>query len=219
MTFADALTATSHWLSHPRNTRKLVIAGFSLVVGILLWVSYDTYCVYRERKAHAVFTESVYLFNEALADSSNPHRWQDVTTIFERAYENNKGSVLAPYFQAYQADAMVHDGKPAEAIALLESAVKQMRTPFAAMYATKLAIFRIDHGDEAAKATGLAGLDALGRDVKNPVRDVALYYRGLIPYVAGNVMEAELFWAPLMREFGANSLWAQKAAMHLGRAG
>lgn len=219
MTFADAIAVTSTWFSRPQNIRKLLIGGLSLAVAVLLWVAYDAYRDYRERKAHAVFTESVYLFNEALVDSANPHRWNDIIGIFERAYENNKSSILAPYFRAYLADSMVHGGKTAEAIELLDAAVKQMKAPFASMYATKLAILKIDHGDDAAKAAGLAALDALGRDVKNPVREVALYYRGLMPYVAGNVVEAEIFWTPLMREFGAGSFWAQKAAMHLGRVG
>lgn len=183
------------------------------------WFGYRLYVDKYEQSAYKDLAENIEGFQKAVS-SGNSARYLDVERAFAIAGDRHKKSKLYPYFLAYKADILGIEGKQKEAIetmnALLSSIDKKQ--PLYYLYAIKSALMKLDSSDEAVKNEGRTTLMQLAEDNQNPVRDMALYYRGLEAWQKGDVAEGKKFWNQIVMQGKKDSPWYRLAAEKMGSA-
>jgi hypothetical protein len=179
---------TSFW---QRN--KYYIVGGSLVVLVGAgFYGYRMYMTQRNTEAFGVLGRYIERF---LGEKKGGARLDDGALQLEA--QAFSGSAASPYFTAYEAQNLLHQGKIAEAEPLLEKAVNAMpsSSPLTDLYKVKLALVRLDSGDQTMVEKGLKSLQALAcSEQTSPAWDVAVYYLGRYHWVKGNVEEAKKIW-------------------------
>lgn len=192
------------------GTKKGLQLLSSVVLGLVLvsagFAGYHWYSLHRTQQAHTIFAQCMQEFERALS-SDDASLWTDVERAFATGYKSYPRTAIAPYFLAFQAEALIHQDKQEEARVLFADAVKKISksSPLYYLYATKLALMNMD--------TQL--LTKLADDHKNSYRDMALYYLGYCAFVANDRDTAEKTWARLVREQGNSSVWANLAQAKL----
>lgn len=193
------------------TTMKLITAV--VVVGLIgagAVAGYSWYRSYHEKNAQQAFTRAFSLFEDALSREKGA-AWDDVERAFAAAARDNAGSDLAPYFFAFQAEAVARQGKHDQARDLMTLAMKNMpsSSPLASFYAIKMALMKIDAADAVIAQEGMKELQVLALDVKNAQQDMALYYAGLLSWLAGDDVQAKNYWDMLDARFGKASYWSR----------
>ncbi len=196
--------------------REVVIATVVLLIigsGILL---YQWHKSKKDQEAHAAFALVLEKF-ENLASSSDIQAWQGVEELCIKDSSKHASTTYASFFKAVLAESLIRQHKHSEAIAALNDAIRLLGTssPLYYAYSTKLALVKIDSDDALMQEEGKKLLSALANDVRNPQRDVALYYRGLIIFMEQGYTQAIEAWQPLLHDEMAGSLWASVAREHL----
>jgi tetratricopeptide (TPR) repeat protein len=204
------------WDELKKDRSSRYTAYVLLIVGLSAagWFGWHLHVQRREAAALQAFSSVYALYQEAL-QSTQPD-WPSVTNACATEYTAHRGSNLAPFFMAFQADALVHEGKNGQAIDILRKALALMKKDgsYYYAYATKLALLLQAAGSAEYTDEGTALLEQLAADNKNPVRDAALYYLGHAAWWHNNV-EVPAQWQNLRDNFGAHSLWAQLVHHHL----
>jgi tetratricopeptide (TPR) repeat protein len=188
------------------------ILGVLLLVGIAVgsWFSYKWYNQRLERQAYQALAEGIETFNKnSAADESDSAKWGDLERAFAGAAERHKNSKLAPYFLAYQAEALIHQGKQQEAIIIMEKMLTQITTqsPLYYYYALKQDLMRLDGADEKVQQRGLQDLKELAQTAGTPVEEEALYYSGLALHLQGDKEGARHYWDMLDNKSAPDSHW------------
>lgn len=178
------------------NGWQAQVTTIGLVVVLVVfggyWL-YKKYSLQSEQNAQRMFMGCMDMVNRA---EENPHLWQNVEQVCDQ-YALEK-SVLRPYFIAYKAEALIKQGKLADAAAALDQAIPLMKDPAIAMlFKTKRALVRMDSADQAEQQKGLKDLEELAYDAKNPSRDMALYYVGLYYWRIDDREHARKAWKEL----------------------
>ncbi len=197
---------------------RLVIMGLSLVaLGIAVWFAYGWYHDYSEQQAHKDFSESVEDYHKLVSGKPDQQAWHDLGEAFALRAKKHGRSSLAPYFLAYQAEALLAQDKREDAAQVLEQALKKMskNSPMYYAYASKLALVKLDAKQEEMRAQGKKELEQLSQDSENPMKDMALYYEGYAAFTAGDMAKAEAIWKQLFTPSYAQSVWTQLASTKL----
>lgn len=166
----------------------LLVCGVALAGGGIWW-GYSYYATARNRKAQLIFAEQLdQLERMRMNPEATPDMWNMVEQGFNRAYQANKSSSLAPYLLAGEADAVMHEGDQDRAIALLDTAVSQMRHVPALyyLYAIKLGTMRLDATDNSVREQGRRELLSYAQDTKNPYQGLAWYYLWVHAWSSGD---------------------------------
>ncbi len=181
-----------------------LIAG----VGYLL---YRWYYVNAQQKAQMQFARCVAAYE---AKDAN---WQNVEQMCKNGAEQYSSSALAPYFLAYQADALVQQGKRDQALEVFDSVVKKTSKSSYLYHLLKMkhALLALDSADTTRQIQGLAELIEVAHDDKNINRDAALYHLGSYYWATDKQDDARTVWGELVElfrhEVHSPSLWAQQA--------
>jgi predicted negative regulator of RcsB-dependent stress response len=136
---------------------------------------------------------------------------------FQTGYEQNKKSTIAPFFLAFESDALIKLGKFEDAYKILVDAVGQFskNSPYYYLYSIKLALMEIDKKD-AQK--GIEDLNILIKDSNNIFKDMAAFYLGEYYWANNNIDKAkEQFQIALA--YNPESTWGNLAKMRLERLG
>lgn len=188
-----------------------IVCGITLIAGLGVW-GYRWHRTGREQKAQEAFSSCVREFERAEQDQN---LWGNAELVFRLGYEQNKSSSLAPYFLAFQAEALLHIDKRAEALSCMAKAVAALSTssPVYNAYATKLALMKMDAPEPETQQQGLSELTKLAQNTNNNSRDMALYYLGLYYWTSDDLVKARETWNDLLpfAEGEFASPWARLA--------
>lgn len=159
-----------------KNLKWLIASGVIVVALMGGWYYVNVYQVQEDARAHATLSE---VLTEVTRATSKPEVWQDVEIAARTGYRQHKGSSLAPYFIAIQADALLQQGNTQEGILKLSEAVNSLSkdAPLAHLYQLKLA--RLQLADTDTQSQGLAVLQKLSQAEDSLVQDEALYQLGI----------------------------------------
>lgn len=207
------------WASRIIPTDYILPTFFGIILAIIAAIGYGSYSWYvssREAYAHRLLTSGLQEFEQALTQD-NPQAWQSVTETFAEGYKRAQSSNLAPFFLAFESEALLRQGKTTEARERMQQMMKQLsqKSPFYYTYAIKAAMINIDADDEEIKEQGIKQLTSLAQNMKNPQRDYALYQLGFYYFMHEQTDKAKEYFARLVREFAATSPWAHQAQMLL----
>lgn len=211
MTFQQRLLKHIHIFNKKYPLVNIFLALLAILLfSIVIYFGYQWYSINRDRQAQRVFAEVLDQYEHAVAQDKLENLGQ-LAKDFHKGYEDHKSSSLAPYFLAFESQIYQTQGAKDEALALMKQSLTEMQkeNPLYYLYAIKLALLKLDSSIE--HQDGVSDLVAISEQLKNPHRDMALYWLGYDFYAAGNSAQAEEYWSKLIREFGSNSIWSHTA--------
>lgn len=179
-----------------KQTRSYVlyIGSFVLCATLVLLgvFGYRLYKTNKEEKAQEVFSACMHEYDKAERDEK---LWPNAELVFRLGFQENGSTAMAPYFLAFQAEALLHMDKFEQARTCMEQAVSlSYGTPIYYLYATKHALMMMDDAETSNVQKGLDMLDRLAQDEKNSTRDMALYYLGLYHWEKDEREKATKTW-------------------------
>ena len=183
-------------LSTPYVRVFILVLGLAVVGRGSLW-GYQWYVSNREATAQKAFAEAMQLYDNAW---NNPNAWSDVVGALDMGHKQNSRSYLAPFFQFFQAQALVQQGKQSEGIALMDTTIKGFAADsfFIPLYKTKLALMKLDMDDQAVRAEGLKLLEQQANSGDSGARTMALFHLGYYYWNENNVEKAREIWQKLI---------------------
>ena len=203
ITFIDENILQFFGISLTPQARKaagaLVLGAFAILILLGFWWGYSYFAKQKEKEAQKTLASCIELYDQAIGASETSIPWSTVETACKRAYDAHSNSNLAPYFLAYQAEALSKQNKNDEAIAIMTQMMHAMskNSPLYYVYATKLALMQIDSADSAVHTQGLKQLEELALDINNQQRDEALYYVGLYYWHLNDMSKVKEVWQTL----------------------
>ncbi len=180
---------------HPRV--KMALAGIAVcIVGTGAWFLYYSYTMYQGRKAQIILGECLDEYQKAL--ESKQDMWSEIVLMNELGLNQASGSSLQPYFMVMQAQALAHQKKFDEAVAMIEQADAALNAdlPYKAYYALTKSLMQLDASN--MKEQGFANLQQLAHDDSYTFQDAALYYLGSYYWVDNNLDKAKETWQLLI---------------------
>jgi len=238
MTFEFDWRKLSHQATeYVKQDKELRIYGIVILVVALVGGSYFGYRWMSERwtqKSQLAFSESYELYQQAISTQFNEKAknedkkelWEQTEIDFKQAYEHNKRSSLAPFFEAFRSQALNYQGDREESLKMMRQAIKNMSSgnPYRGLYDVELAFMLLD-GTAEEVAEGLKQLTAVADNDKSNFQDMARYYLGVYFTIAGEPDNAVGYWKkikeePLATKFSkGKSPWYQLAKMKLVELG
>ncbi|HBS48115.1 TPA: hypothetical protein DEO28_03460 [Candidatus Dependentiae bacterium] len=214
-----------------KQKKSLLISVASIFLLVLIFGSYKFYRNNVEERAYASFANCMKYYDAEVQQAdkkenlgfreidpfhTQEEKWNKVVEVFQKGFDENKSSSIAPMFLVFKADAMQNLGKSSEALELIKNATKMIKeSSLRDSYSLKLALMQIDSNDEAQKTEGLALLKSLAEKSKSPVNDIALYRLGEYFWILKDYSSAQNYWNILVVEHGkkqeAVSYWANLA--------
>jgi hypothetical protein len=176
------------------------IALFSialLIVAAKAFFLYHWYVEYREQSAQKMLAQSLKEYYKA-AKTNSVEDWDAVAALCKVGYEQHANSYIAPYFLAYQAEALIQQHKLKDALPVLEQVflIMSEKSPLFFLFKLKYALVHLDIPQYTQ--TGLQELIELARNEKNPYHDTALFYLGNYYWVQDQMQEAKKVWQELI---------------------
>jgi len=167
---------------YTRYGRDILIVVAVLVIGFGGFKLYRYRVYTRESTAQRIFYECL---NEMQNVRNGIGSWYDVEVAFQMGYRQNSNSKLAPFFLAFQAEALLEQGKNEESLMVLSDAINKMSADSNMywIFKTKQALVKMDMPDEVVQKEGLQELEKIaciskGCDKENAGMAVALFYLG-----------------------------------------
>lgn len=207
----------NHSKKNNHYERELTIA---IVLALLVAGAYYGYRWHTNKKnaaAHALFSQNLEELERVMQDGKQED-WASIQTLFKLGYDQYPKSSLAPYYLAYQAEAMIKQGQLEEAISTMHKAINQMPSdsPVLGLYKTKVALMELDSTIADTQKTALESLHAIAKDAGSNAQDVAAYHLGLYYWVNNDAAQAKNVWTALIeathsKEKAGQSPWAAKA--------
>lgn len=195
------LRSVSSCLQDPKKyTQYIRYALFGIafaVLGGFAFVGHGWYVASRERAAEKDLSAYVSQYYNAF---NNPEAaWGQVASLFEVGYMQHSSSLLAPYFLAYQADALLQHGNVDQAIEVMQQVLKKLpeSSPFYALFRMKYNLIILDQPEHPETQAALIALHEIGSDKTNTIFEAALFYLGRYHFVHNNVQEAKEVWQEL----------------------
>jgi tetratricopeptide (TPR) repeat protein len=195
------LRAAGSSLQDPRTYTQYIryaLLGIAFVaLGILAFVGHGWYVASRERAAEKDLSAYVAQYYGAL--NSAEVQWGQVASLFEVGYLQHTSSLLAPYFLAYQADALLQEGNTQKALEVMQQMLDKLpeSSPFYALFRMKYNLIILDQPEHPEHQAALIALHEIGSDKTNAIFEAALFYLGRYHFVHNNVQEAKEIWQEL----------------------
>ncbi|MDP3889301.1 MAG: hypothetical protein Q8Q25_02025 [bacterium] len=194
--------------------------GIAFGIVVLLgagFLGYRWYDVSKQQDAHKQFADSIREYDLAMQKGKD---WNSIEVLFKSGAQQQKNTTFGPFFLAFQAQALLRQGKKDEALQVMDSIIQTLpsQNPLLPLFKTKRALIRIDMADEQIKNAGIQELTELAHDTKNEQKDMALFYLGFYYWVTDNLSEAKKVWQELVEQYRdvvAPSPWAQRAQSKL----
>jgi hypothetical protein len=211
-----AWDAISGYMKHKEARFWLIAVFVTLIVGGS-WYGYQAYYTSYEQNAQLAFSTGIQVFARAKNEEANEHLLEGAENLLIDGYNSYSRSAYAPYFLLFASDVALARGNVEQGVQYAEraAAIMPKDAPLAIPMQIRVALQRIDSADIKLREQGLATLQALAGDDKNPYRSMALYFDGLRLFESGNRAEAEKIWQPLIAGNEKNSAWAKLVAAKL----
>ena len=132
-----------------RYKKEFVTGLIALFVFILFFIGYGFYKDSVQKKAHESFVRALKIYEAKVIGedekddnldlsfeffTSDNEKWTKVEKVFNKGFEENKGSGIAPVFLAYKSEALLNLNKLDEAIKVLQKAAEMMKKTTAKTY-------------------------------------------------------------------------------------
>jgi len=195
-----------------------------VAIGVIAGSAVYGYRYYRlgvEQRAHKSFLECMSYFDapigtpekeidifgiEKVTFATFDEKWQKVSEVFQKAYDQNSSSGIAPLFLAFKSEALLQQNNRSQATEVLAAALKNIKDEnLKNAYAVKYALMQLDSDDMTARQHGFDELKALAEDSKNVAHDVALYHMGLHFWHEKDFARAKNYWNQLVLAYGQDS--------------
>jgi hypothetical protein len=195
-----------------------VYAAASVLFLVIIVGGYVMYHTRREEQAHLAFVRAIDVYENAKRAQGDAKKasLEIAHDLFVAGEKKHARSSFGPLFKVYQSLVVADSGDLERSRDLLSEALKGMSTTsdLYYVYATRLALMLCDSTTEILRGSGEKQLDELANNKKNPIRDMALYYRGKMKFDALDYDGALLYWKPLIEQFATGnepSAWAKRA--------
>ena len=182
------------------NYAREILFAIGVVSGLSAgMVSYRYYVSYREQAAQETLSQYMQEYFQASAQKMSAD-WSGIAFNFERGYAQYSNSYLAPYFLAFQADALIQQDQKGQALIVMNTMLEGLGTdsPLFNVYATKRALVQIDSDELSEQQAGVESLTKLADDVSNSNQDLSLFYLGSYYWAQDNVEQAKQAWQKLV---------------------
>lgn len=185
--------------------RTYFLIGIVAVLSIVgLGAYWYFYSMNYEKSSQQLFSEILQEYNRA-AESSE--LWSEVEMSAKTGYNQYRRSSLAPFFLAFQVDALLGQQKHEEALAVMNLLMGKLSSSSLvySVFKLKEARMKLDSKESQHQKEGVETLEALARDQKNMYQDQALYYLGM-------------YYESHDQHDKASEIWRQLNAMKLPNA-
>jgi hypothetical protein len=183
--------------THLRLFVSVILAVFII---ISVGASYWWYTSYNDKQASYALLGAVEDFEQlSMRDSGAVDTAIGLEDAFFAGAQRYRGTTFAPLFEAFASEIQLRKGHMQEALATLQDAMKHfsVTSPFYYVYATKVALMKLDSTDETVRNEGHKELALLADATNNPQRDMAQYYQGYVAWAAGQREQAKALWSQL----------------------
>jgi len=193
--------------------KKQIMIGLAVTTGLAVAMgAYSVYRKNREARAHRAWVDAFQVYSSKTF-SSNAEKWQAVVQAYESAYEQNRGTSLAPFFRSFQAEGLYNMGKINEAIKTLQDAVSLIKNhELKEAYRVKLALYQLDSNTPEMVEQGLKDLSQLALQDTHHMHDFVLYQLGEYYWTTKQFDQVKNYWKMLTLKYGqsaqAPSPWA-----------
>lgn len=204
-------------LQKKKYVRYLLILAGMVAAGAAGWGIYSYTLTKKAQDAQEAFSQALAEFEKNLQAEEKSQRWDEIVQAFDAGYEHYAQTPLGPYFLAYKAQALLYGNKPEKALEATAKLVASITksSPLYYLYATKLALMKIDSPDKNIHDQGASELADLSQDVQNLQRDWAAYALGSYALSHGDKEKAIQIWSPLVARAGTKSTWGSLAQRKL----
>lgn len=193
-------------------------------VGVLLsscFLGYRAYSLHRSQAAQRRFSTDMKQYISAVQEQPGHQNWQMIAGIFEEGAHEYENTSLAPFFLAYQAQALLKDNKLAEASKAMDRAVSLMSqdNPFYYTYSLTSILMGLDAAEAQNRPTDdlEKKLIDVAHTKNNKQRDEALFYLGRYYWYKNNMPQARATLEELISlqstDKNAVSPWVNQAEM------
>ncbi len=194
----------------------LVLSG--VIVGGFYGITY--YKKSREEKAYRSLVLALEYFNAPIKEKDSKdqtdlsflikkefktetEKWEKVNIEFEKAYNRNASSGLAPMFLVYRSQALVNLGKIDDGIDVLRSAIDLFtQENMKDFFTVRLGLMMIDSKDKSKDNEGLKILTDLSLNTESSSHDRALYYLGEYYWHKKDFLMARNYWNRFLVKYG-----------------
>lgn len=197
-----------------KNTTTIVIVLLALIAAAML--SYGAFSYYRSslsEKAHEAFMRHYASFEKISSENGKPS--QELLAVVAQDYAQYKRSSFGSFFLALQAEMQQLTGNKQEALESMDKAIQGMSTADPVLYyvyATKHALMQIDATDPSVQTRGRKALEKLANTIKNPMRDMAIFYMGYQAFLEQDNAGVHTAWSKLFDAQGnPASAWGMRA--------
>lgn len=194
-----------------------VYAVLSILSLIVVIGGFYIYRTRREEQAHLAFARAIEVYEEAKNAQGNGKKalLERAKDLFVAGEKKHANSSFAPLFKVYESLVAADSGDMELSRDILAAAVAKMpKNDLYYVYATRLALMLCDSAVDMVRGSGEKQLDELAANTKNPLQDMALYYRGKMKFDALDYDGALVYWKPLIEKFNTGSepsAWAKRA--------
>lgn len=196
MDFAEIRERAQHELNVFLADKNNRLFAIGLAVVLLIGGTYTGYKYYYkgiQRVAQRDFSQAMQTYNEAIGGQAKKENiWTEVEFAFKTGYQQNKSSTLAPFFLAYQSEALLKLNNKEEAYKVLTQAVDSMKSPFSYFYQVKQALMEIDMNQ---LDKGVKHLESLANDIHNQFADLANFYLAEYYWSQNDISNAQKHFA------------------------
>lgn len=203
---------------HKRTWRILQASAVIVLLGIFC-VAYRWNRVRYEREAQREFAGCLKEYTNTLTAQTGHQNWNMIVGLFELGAQKYRNTSLAPFFIAYQAQALIKNNQLSEAAVTMDRAVSllDLSHDFYYVYALKAALMHLDLEQESSLPTEKIErmISTLAENKNNKQRDQALYYLGRYCLAKGDNIRAREALQQLSAMTSDNphekSPWAEQA--------
>lgn len=197
MSVTQMIETVSHFFI--THIKQITISVLVVVLCAGLFIIYILWSMHRDTVAQRAFGPLIDVYTTTMGDKDA--QWDEFIKKCDQEYKNNARSHMAPYFLAYQAQALIEQNKKSEALAILDTIVNTYNDiPLLHLYKTMRALIKLDMPEQTVQKTGQDELVALAYNKKNQFRDTALFYLGRYYWVHDDVEQARNVWQDLVNE-------------------
>lgn len=195
-----------------------------LCVGIVCAGGYYTYKWHNnkiQKRAQRDFVDSIDVYKQAFMSDAGQkditkketQMWNEVEVAFKTGYFQNSKSTLAPFFLAFESEALIKLGKFDEAYKALSEAIKKFskNSPYYYLYSIKKSLLEIDKKDEKS---GVEQLINLVSDKNNILKDMSAFYLGEYYWSKNDIVKAKEYYN-IAQSFNGESTWAKLSTIRL----